>query len=170
MKKLLILMLVLGMATVANAALSAIPVTDGIVTWDVVGDQIVGYGNAIGLYDGELYPNTGLISPADTDIGTGEGRTVVAGDAAKITADTAFPGGYYTYTIDQIAGISQNQSVGDWFMFDIAWVDSGDGKMYVDVYNASAEWAVVGTLEIIPEPMTIALLGLGGLFLLRRRK
>ncbi|MHC4675320.1 MAG: PEP-CTERM sorting domain-containing protein [Planctomycetota bacterium] len=25
-------------------------------------------------------------------------------------------------------------------------------------------------MEIVPEPMTIALLGLGGLFLLRRRK
>jgi hypothetical protein len=29
---------------------------------------------------------------------------------------------------------------------------------------------VIGEVELLPEPMTIALLGLGGLFLLRRRK
>jgi hypothetical protein len=45
MKRLLVLMLVLGMTSVASAALEIVSlVTDGGVTWDVVNNQLVGSG------------------------------------------------------------------------------------------------------------------------------
>ena len=54
-------------------------------------------------------------------------------------------------------------ATGDWFTVQY----SGDVGDFVDVYDDEVEY--LGTMEIIPEPITIALLGLGGLFLRRRK-
>ena len=167
MKKLLIFMLVLGMTSVASAALSAVsPYTDDIVTWDVIGDQFVGHGDSLGTYNGMVWVTSGGSLTPNATTTKAAGVNNEAGDAGTVTAGT--PGAYATYAADLSVDVLPNQAVGDWFVFDIAF----DGpEMVVDIYNASNQWVEpVGSVTIIPEPMTIALLGLGGLFLLRRRK
>jgi hypothetical protein len=182
MKNLVIFMLVLGMTSVAGATYSAVaPVTTGNVVWDVVGDQLVGhnatgtpgagnagygvdYGNsgtadliaAIGppsplpRTPGQRYPNSLVGSPPN------------AGNLAFVD-DTTFGWGGYDLSEGDLMG--SGTFSGDWYVFDIL------GAGFVDLYDGAVSWVTpAGTLEIVPEPMTIALLGLGGLFLLRRRK
>jgi hypothetical protein len=52
---------------------------------------------------------------------------------------------------------------------DIVGVDTAGGTMYTDMSPYTGAWSGI-TIHNVPEPMTIALLGLGGLALLRRRK
>jgi hypothetical protein len=163
MKKLIVLLLVLGIASLANATLSATPFTYGNVTWSVVNDQLVGHGDSKGTYDGGLVPSATItpdptLTPAGLptyDTGKKQG-----GDLASISGIASIPGGYYTYAADSGVG---DQIVGDWFVFDLS------GEQTVDVYDTSSGANKVGTITIVPEPATLALLGLGGL-LLRRRK
>jgi hypothetical protein len=52
---------------------------------------------------------------------------------------------------------------------DIRNVMTAGGTMYLDMSPYDGAWSGI-TIHNVPEPMTIALLGLGGLALLRRRK
>ena len=61
---------------------------------------------------------------------------------------------------------------GDWFVFELEDLGAAPGFPHlIDIYDYDVSfYTPVGTISLIPEPMTIALLGLGGLFLVRRRK
>ena len=172
MKKLLILMLVLGMASAANATLSlelvGSPLVDGAVTWDVSGMQIIGTGSGVtaGKWEGSLGPPTGsaILACACTDAGCGYGYTVASGFASCTIIANTFVGS--SQTIGE-----KVQMAGAWFVIDISGMSLNDTSS-LDAYNASNGWdPKIGTLTIkaVPEPMTIALLGLGGLFLRRRK-
>ncbi len=167
MKKLLVLMLVLGMASAANAmtlSLSAdlgagtvdIDCSDGYVAGDDLYMAIVGKTAEVTLSGGAI----GGAAPAES--------AIFGYDAA-------------TY------GFAAAGEEGMWgFLGDSGGAAVGPGK-----YLAGLNWSLVGgtssailrlvtspdfvsftevaTIEV-PEPMTIALMGLGSLFLLRRRK
>lgn len=158
MKKLLVLSLVLAIGAMSSAAL----VDDiklemrepGVVT--VVGLTATNaYGNAgIGIYDA---PGT-VVGPFV--------KFDAAGDAGSISKWADFNG---VDVFPLFTGVEGNQAVeaGDWFSFGY----TGEVGDMFDIYDyAISDSAPVGRLAvIIPEPMTMGLLGLGALFLRRRK-
>ncbi len=179
MKKLLIMMLVLCVTSLASA--TTISLTDegtqvsampgdtvtltissdgatalGIISMDTVltvsGDVITGamnltdcasYGWDPGFSDNPKFLGTTSVAVA------GGSSNFTTGNIAAIVGyvEVAYTGGI------QVVSIAAGMNWGGSYLLD------GSSPVYSQ-----------GIVEIVPEPMTIALLGLGGLFMLRRRK
>jgi hypothetical protein len=176
MKKLLILMLVLGMASAANAAsaelylksggLSTLPATaigttitvDLYVDVDLAGINKVdfGFGTATGTMTKGSWFNAGSTSSAGDD---SSGTSIVdaywnkSGGAADYQKDTIM----YSFSV----GVTTGGTI-------LPIMNTGDAANRGFTQYTAAENTYT-PLTILPEPMTIALLGLGGLFLRRRR-
>ena len=182
MKKLLVLILVFAMASWANAVIVSFNAPDGDP-----GDTI-----AITVSSDEQV--TGVILALITDNGFGGTATPGAWDALFTTADAGYPGpvaGFgagdlalatgsvnlpfyatgilYTYSYD----IPLGAIVGDTITFTVGDIPAYSYFSSISYMPGPATLSTTGTeftATVTPEPMTIALLGLGGLFLLRRRK
>jgi hypothetical protein len=195
MKKLLILMLVLGLVSTASAALTALaPVVTGHISWNIQGpagsEQLVGYnltglasgpvngggygidlGNSgagvfvqaigpiipVGNYTGSLPllvpPTTPPAGPPNYD----------AGGLGKVYVGAGWPG---WDAFDGAAPGYPTVAASNWYVFNLVGAVNGD---HIDLYDYNTGFLPVGVMNIIPEPVTIMLLGLGSL-LLRRRK
>jgi hypothetical protein len=192
MKKLLILMLVLGLVSTASAQLVAqAPVATGNISWNIQGlagfEQLIGFnltgiastavnggGYGIDLGNsgaGVFVQAIGPIIPVGNYSGSLPGYGPVpqdpnydAGGLAKVYVGAGWPG---WDAFDGAAPGYPTVAASNWYVFALVGAKSGD---HIDLYdyNTSLQ-APAGVLNIIPEPATIALLGLGGL-LLRRRK
>ncbi len=156
MKKLLVLLLVLGMASTASAVLtySKSPTTvtiDGIIEADV---YVIVTSDAILSPLSDLAIGTAAPSMTEyfLDVAPGDG---FFGDLLGIPA--GFAGG--SWTVNSAPG--EDYVEGNYLTLSISGSD-----ILAYTYNETTQEIA----EIVPEPMTIALLGLGGLFLLRRRK
>ena len=168
MKKLLVLMLVLGMASLANAVLiSGDTVTTGNIEWSVVDEQLIGT-NATGTANAEATWIDGDTAPWDdivVGIGTSNGNSVNdgAGDMGKVNS-WSFGGGtgFDVYGGDLDGAVLPNLGAGQWYQFGL----SGPGTIGIGMYPS---FDAIGTITVTPEPMTMVLLGLGGLFLRRRK-
>ena len=168
MKKLLVLLMVLSVASLANAALVLSPAeadtelfvqSDPIDVADAQQAMILAVGGGGGaldagevLYTGDLSAITN-ITGLDPDItglvegAIGEGSTRI--DMIELFSGSAEP----PDVVGQLARYG---------------VTPGADPTMVYLLNGDT-LEMMGTAKIIPEPITIALLGLGGLFLRRRR-
>ncbi len=161
MKKLLVLMLVLGLVSAANAVLSisvngsdpgaeiTIGSSDSIVV-DISSDNGTSYGTWMYIYDGDR----ALSNPATTQ-----------GDISGYVGAHYANYDYYYVTIASSTG---NLVAGTGFVFDYLAIGTND--VLIELYDQSGATLVDSLVIHQPEPMTIALLGLGGLFLRRRKK
>jgi hypothetical protein len=180
MKKLLTLMLVLFLASAANAIVvtfstdggsndsddvDLVATAGGSYTIDVLSDT----GGTGGVYWSYLemdLPSDGTV--ADDDPETNITINTNAGNLADVTDYSVSD----LLDVELFAGDSAGNIVaGIHFTFSLD-IDSGWDETPFDIWLTGPNddtYTEVAWLHVIPEPMTIALLGLGGL-LLRRRK
>jgi len=176
MKKLLALILVLGMASLAGAGLQTlVPGLDVDVDTDAKTITFIAPaaaatdgGSVIGLGLGVMVPDAGAIGFVSTAFGTGgEGMP---------GADLGYPeGSWAAYSGVNLTG---NGNIGVLAVFSYAGdptkVDLFNEEM-IGLGNSEVSFrdgstvSLAGMSIIIPEPATMALLGLGGLFLRRRK-
>jgi hypothetical protein len=185
MKKLLILMLVLGLVS----AVSATPVIsgpteiveDGTITLSVSGTVDEASGGSAG--NSNTPPGGGgWWIWVDYNAYQGMLSDVSSGTTAMGSLKTFDTSTYGADGFKFVAGSNPTWAEGTdvdsglWFTFDLSdvLVASEVGSTY-DVQILDEDFNIIGaathtvTVVAIPEPMTIALLGLGGLFLRRRK-
>ena len=159
MKKVLALTLVLGLAAVASATVTmTVPaevengMTDTIV---ITSDDASNYGGYIVITD--------MVAGTFTNIqilpGTGPDA-----DAEDLSAD--YPGWWF------FQALSTNPEVpvvpGDHFTIDYTANDDFS-LVLIELYDFSENLTGTAEIQNTPEPLTLGLLGLGGLFLRRRK-
>ena len=161
MKKLLIFMLVLGMASAANATLTwTLSYNEGTGTVDVsVIDHPIAstyIGLAVVAADGVLSSFTiGADAPGNSAF------VITYGDAGR-----SEQGEIWTM-IDQTTPYEYPD--GSWLTASFAFVGEAiSAEVYLDDWTGAAYQGHLDSITI-PEPMTVLLLGLGGLFLRRRK-
>ena len=165
MKKLLVLALVLGVASLANAGLAF---TVGGVEYASGSTVAIDGQTTIGLVNDTEFdgvPDVAYIevAPGAEVVGSGTVGTVLPGTWSIVDYGLSY-GLYYWQISNTVAGVGDSL-VGTMFTVDVA------GPTTLNVYQS--DWAtIIGSIELasIPEPMTMGLLGLGGLFLARRKK
>jgi outer membrane lipoprotein-sorting protein len=172
MKKLLVLLIILVLASVANAAMSLS--IDGVNPSDGTED-IEDLGGTVTVYVLDSTGGSSYTYYLDMLKVAGGGKATMAypsvyteaGDLAEVSGD------YSTTTLydyELFAGDSGgNVLTGRHFSSVITESGSVGDTFNVELIDYGVATLDTITFTIVPEPMTIALLGLGGLFLRRRK-
>jgi hypothetical protein len=167
MKKLLILMLVLGMTSTASAALTWSTSALTMNPTDVVTVQI--HGSTDLPYPGGPAWVGNDPSPGGVASITSISALANAGGDAEVSDPTAtgWPGWWTINALDVTAPFT----IAPGAQWDVVITAAAAGTYVIgtDSYGSDGADDLL-TITVVPEPMTIALLGLGGLFLMRRRK
>jgi hypothetical protein len=163
MRKLLILMLVLGMAPLAGATISLVSTAatvglSGTTTVQVSSDTAdLPWAGYLGYTHAGASLTSMWVLPA------------AGGDAAVAPS----PGGYAGYWWMSAADNASPFTIAAGVQFEGTLLGTATGVYNFYLYDSNWSTPIspsgTFTLTVIPEPMTMALLGLGGL-LLRRRK
>ena len=173
MKNVLVLVMVLAFAASANAALmisiNGNTQVDSIqiepsdwITIDVHDDQAQGY------VDWLAYLDIGPVADGDYQLANAR-LGAGAGDFASFVPSVY--GGYDDFEITQADTATPNPDPGVVFEVDLHCLGVlPDGQVDVILYDSQGGVLDTATIYQVPEPATIALLGLGGLLLRRRRK
>jgi hypothetical protein len=175
MKKLLVLLMVLGITSIASAAIQisvngaldveeiTINVSDTITVdiHNTGGDLPINFNAYLDFY----YLSEGLYSLSNPRLGP---------EAGNFPASFSLYESYYDN--DEVWFVQAWVGAGDEIPGTIFLIDmhcEGTGDVLVELYDArvTTGYGLVDSLVIhqIPEPMTIGLLGLGALFLKRRK-
>ncbi|HUV41646.1 MAG TPA: PEP-CTERM sorting domain-containing protein [Sedimentisphaerales bacterium] len=201
MKKLLVLMLVFGLASAANAATVNLEVTVGgnpyggetLAVGTVVKVQIVQSGPDVSGNGGTITVDFLGANPTITDTTpvavfkpgppmtmygwtwTMNGGVSMLGDATGYTAWKAAAAslGVGTPGIGSLMDPMNATMYSSTYEFTFEATETmtltwGAGTTW-DNYDQTVDVGPAETVNVVPEPMTIALLGLGGLFLRRRK-
>ena len=157
MKKILVLMLVLGITSMASAGLTYNVSSVSIGIGESTTVQLVSSDGAMGqvwLKDltNAIYEVTAITPLAN------------AGDDATSSLYTS--GSWAKATILD-SGEPFNNAAGN--VFDVVILGIGAGTGYLDSDYYATLGANAPLTVIVPEPLTVGLLGLGGLFLRRRK-
>jgi hypothetical protein len=182
MKNLLILMLVLGISSVANAAFTL--VVDGSDVGDAM-DLTEGGQINIGIYNDTAGDTSNtqqlvaymIINDVTRAEWTGVNNVFIP-PAVTNSANSDFGVGNHlgTGNVDVFEGNLSNPGLffsGVGVLADYQYqCNAGDNVVVLVELMDGTTGGILDSLSItqVPEPMTIALLGLGSLFLLRRRK
>ena len=172
MKKLLILVLVLGLSTVASAALqlSVNGVTGAGVQDASAGDVIGVVSDDTSGYDYYLTVALGVGTYGDfgsVSIWQPHADGGHAGGDAAVTDYTAYYTAYFDRTVMISAkDVSSPFDIAAGTQFSMPILAGATTGFQIDLMDDAL---TILDSVYVPEPMTIALLGLGGLFLRRRK-
>jgi hypothetical protein len=162
MKKLFVLVLVLGWVSGAQAALTLVGAPADLN----VGEKatITVHSSTAGAYAGWLQIET----PATADYDGAPQFTAVGDPAGSSTMEVQplYPG-WYKFMVAS-TDLSKPIAAGDHILVNVIGVSEGGTKLFLFAEDGTTELSHVN-LNVVPEPATIGLLGLGAL-LLRRRK
>ena len=169
MRKLLILTMVLGMASLASATVTITGPTD-VLAGNTYSYSISGTSADTAGYQAYIY----------VDYPGNPGGAVLSSVGMNATNLTGVFSGYdTTYLPDGFQFFAGNSPgttevfAGEWFTFDMAIPAGAEVDDVFSFDTLDGDWIVLqdGALAVtvVPEPITMALLGLGGLFLRRRK-
>ena len=163
MKKLLVLTLVLGLASGASAALTLVGAPAEPID---IGESIsiLVNNSEDGAYSGWLEIAGQAVADYDGDpVFTAAGDP---GDTSKMTPADGYPG-WYEFTV---ASFPPNPTIAAGDHIEVNVMGVSEGTAALNLYATDGVTLLdTAQITVIPEPMTIALLGLGALFLRRRR-
>ena len=169
MKKLFVLLLVFGLASAANAVTVGLSV-DGVNVSGGAEDILIGSTITLSVVsDTDDYSWKMEVSTLQADATIQ--LPIATSKAGSMASVTDFSGaGLWDYELNSAGPVGGGAVSGEQWTMQLTTLGALGTHFIVDFGEYGQTPVSSIDFTVVPEPMTIALLGLGSLFLLRRRK